>query len=88
MKYSIEILPAAIKAMRALPKRDLERVDRRIRSLADDPRPPSAIPLKGSGRGLWRVRVGDYRILYQIQDDRLIVMVVDVGNRRDIYRGL
>ena len=88
MKYLVQILPSAIKAMNALPKRDRLRIDARILSLADNPRPSGALPLKGGGKGLWRMRVGDYRVLYQIQDDRLIVIVVDVGNRRDVYRDL
>jgi addiction module RelE/StbE family toxin len=54
----------------------------------ENPKPPAALPLKGAGRGLWRVRVGDYRILYEIHDTHLIVIIVDIGNRRDVYRGL
>jgi mRNA interferase RelE/StbE len=88
MTYLIEILPSARKSLASLPKRDRARVDKRILALAENPRPPAALPLKGAGRGLWRVRVGDYRILYEIQDTRLIVVIVDIGNRRDVYRGL
>lgn len=88
MSYRVEILPAAQKAMAALPKRDRVRVDERILSLGENPRPHGAQQLKGAGRGIWRVRVGDYRILYVIHDDRLVVVVVDVGNRRDVYRGI
>lgn len=82
------MLPAARKALANLPKRDQARVDEHILSLTGDPRPRGAIPLKGTSRSLWRIRVGDYRILYRIEDDRLIVIVIDVGNRRDVYRGL
>jgi mRNA interferase RelE/StbE len=88
MNYSILFLPAAKKALAKLPKADQSRVDRHVLALADNPRPPGAIPLKGGGKGLWRVRVGDWRIIYQIEDDRLIVLVVDVANRREVYRGL
>ena len=88
MSYIIEMLPSARKAMAALPKTDRERVDARILSLADNPRPHGAIPLNGTARGLWRLRVGNYRVLYEIRDDRLIVVIVDVGDRREIYRGL
>ena len=88
MRYAIQILPAAQRAMAGLPKPVRRRVDEHILSLADDPRPHGALPLKGEGKGLWRLRVGDYRILYQIQDAVLIVLVIDVGHRRDVYRQL
>ena len=88
MSYKIVILPSARKAMEELGKRDRVRVDEKIVSLAENPRPHGAIALKGTGRSLWRLRVGDYRILYKIEDDRLLVIIVDVGNRRDVYRGL
>jgi mRNA interferase RelE/StbE len=82
------MMPAARKALADLPKRDQVRVDQRIQSLADHPRPHGSIPLKGTNRSLWRLRVGDFRVLYKIEDDRLIVIVIDIGNRRDVYRGL
>jgi mRNA interferase RelE/StbE len=63
-------------------------LDTHILPLADNPRPAGAIPLKGEGRGLWRLRVGDSRILYQIQNKELIVLVVDIGHRLDVYGGL
>jgi mRNA interferase RelE/StbE len=88
VSYTVLIMPAARKALADLPKHDQIRVDQRIRSLADNPRPPGAIPFKGANRSLWRLRVGDYRVLYRIEDDRLVVIVIDIGNRRDVYRGL
>jgi mRNA interferase RelE/StbE len=64
------------------------RIGIAIRALADDPRPPGAALLTGEGaERAWRVRVGDYRILYQIRDDQLLVIVIRVGHRREIYRG-
>ena len=80
-------LPPARKALAKLPKADRARVDQRILALADNPRPVGAVPLKGSGRALWRIRAGDYRVLYGIVDDKLVVLVIDVGHRREIYRG-
>ena len=65
-------------------KRDRGFVIRRIRALAEDPRPPGC--RKVSGRNLWRVRQGRYRIIYSIEDTRLLVLVVKVGHRRDVYR--
>ena len=74
--------------MAKLPKRDREKVDERILALADNPRPHGAIILKGTDHSLWRVHAGDYRILYEIKNQQLVVVIVDVGNRRDVYRNL
>ena len=81
-------MPSAKKALASLPKPDQIRIDQRILALAENPRPNGAIPLKGTNRSLWRMRVGDYRVLYRIEDERLTVIVIDIGNRRDVYRGL
>jgi mRNA interferase RelE/StbE len=84
--YEIQILPAAQKELDALPKNIRRQVDRHITQLSQNPRPPHAKALKGKQfAGLYRVRSGDYRIIYQIKSDRLIVLIVKVGNRRDIY---
>jgi len=56
-----------------------------MRTLADDPRPPGCIKLSGS-KDLYRVRVGDYRILYQVRNSEILVVVLEIGNRREIYR--
>ena len=88
MTYSIRIKHTAEQALERLPKGDRERVDQKISSLAQEPRPSGAIPLKGGGKGLWRIRVGDWRIIYQIRDEELIVLVVTIANRREVYRGL
>ena len=70
--------------MRGIPKKDARRIVAAIKSLADDPRPPGTKKLSGQER--YRLRQGNYRILYEIEDDRLIVCVVRVGDRRDVYR--
>jgi mRNA interferase RelE/StbE len=62
-------------------------VDAAILGLAGDPHPPGSKKLEGAG-DLYRIRVGDYRVLYTVEHDRLVVLVVDIGNRRDIYRSL
>jgi len=56
-----------------------------MRTLADDPRPPGCIKLSGS-KDIYRVRVGDYRILYQVRNSEILVVVLEIGNRREIYR--
>jgi len=83
--YQIEFLRSAAKELAALPKAIQQRIARVIDSLSDDPRPPGAKALQGDGKYL-RIRVGDYRVIYQVADDRLIVLVVKVGHRRDVYQ--
>jgi len=82
--YSVFFRESVHKDLRAIPKRDLARILERISALAEDPRPPGCEKLTGDER--YRLRQGDYRILYSIQDDRLEVWVVKVGHRSDVYR--
>ncbi|MGH6629512.1 MAG: type II toxin-antitoxin system RelE family toxin [Burkholderiales bacterium] len=84
MSYHISILPRAQKELAALPKETYERVRDSIRSLADDPRPPGCLKL--TGREGWRMRVGNFRVLYEIDDQRKSATVLHVGHRRDVYR--
>lgn len=83
--YSVEVTPRAVKDLAALPRDMLLRVDARILALADDPRPPGSLKLTNMG-GLHRVRVGDWRILYRIDDDDRVVEVARVLHRGDAYR--
>ena len=84
-RYRIEIKRSAAKELRAVRrKRDRQRIVARIEALADDPRPPGATKL--SGREAYRVRQGPYRIVYTVADDALVVEVIRVGDRRDVYR--
>jgi mRNA interferase RelE/StbE len=82
----VELTPAAQRDLRSLDRPVLRRIDARIRSLAEEPRPPGAEKLAGESE-VYRVRVGDYRILYQIHDAVLTVLVVRVRHRREVYRG-
>ena len=75
----------AERAFRNLSLDVQRRLDPAILALANNPRPPGCLKLSGSD-SLWRIRVGDYRIVYQIQDDALLVLVVNLGHRREIYR--
>lgn len=84
MSYRIEVRPAAARALRKIHPEHRARIQGAIALLAQDPRPPGAIGLRG--RDAMRVRVGDYRIIYSIQDEVLLVVVVAVGHRREIYR--
>lgn len=84
MAYRIEVRPAALRALKRIDRQDQARIRGAIALLAADPRPPGATALKG--RPGLRVRVGSYRIIYTIEDDRLLVVVVSLGHRRDIYQ--
>ena len=87
MPYTVEILRRAEKALRALTDRKLYlRLRDAIDALAVEPRPHGCSKLSGA-RNIYRVRVGDHRIVYQIEDDRLLVLVIDIGHRREVYRG-
>lgn len=83
-RYEVQILPSAARALRKLPPEAKRRIQGAIDLLAEDPRPPAAKKLVA--RPEWRVRTGDYRVLYRIDDGILTVVVVDLGHRRDIYQ--
>jgi mRNA interferase RelE/StbE len=84
-KYRILIKPSALKEIEAIsPKKDRQRIVGRISKLADNPRPPGCEKL--SGQDKYRIRQGRYRIVYAIEDQDLIIYVVKVGHRKDVYR--
>ena len=85
MTHRIEVAPAALRQLRKLDPTARRRVQAAIELLADQPRPSGAKKLAG-GDDEWCVRTGDYRIVYEVHDDVLLVLVVAVGHRRDIYR--
>ena len=82
--YSVVVKRSAAKEIEALPPKDRRRVVARIQGLAADPRPAGSEKLSGDEK--YRIRQGDYRILYEIIDDILVVTVVKVGHRSDVYR--
>ena len=82
-RYRIEIRPAAMRSLRKPDPPVRPRIQGAIALLAEDPRPPNARKLRG--RDGYRVRVGNYRIIYAIRDEVLLVTIVTVGHRRDIY---
>ena len=84
-RYRVLIKPSAVREIEAIPqKRQRQRIVSRIRALANDPRPPGCEKLTGQDR--YRVRQGQYRIVYSVEDDALVVYVVKVGHRSDVYR--
>jgi mRNA interferase RelE/StbE len=84
MTYRVEVAPAVVRQMRKLDPAARRRIQAAIELLAENPRPQGARKLVG-GDGEWRVRTGDYRVVYEIYDDVLLVLVIAVGHRRDIY---
>ena len=86
MSYTITIDPAAARELKKLNPELRRTFVAIIDGLADEPRPAGAKKLRGS-KSSYRVRVGDHRVLYQITDKKLLVIVIKVGHRRDVYRG-
>ena len=82
--YRLYIKPSAVKEIESLPKKDRVRVIKKIQGLANDPRPPGCEKLTGEEK--FRIRQGRYRIVYSIIDKELIVIVIKVGHRKDIYK--
>ena len=84
MNHIVHILKRAQRELAQLPAGTYERVRNAIRALSQDPRPPGCLKL--SGREGWRIRVGNYRVIYDIDDMQQTVTVLHVGHRRDVYR--
>jgi mRNA interferase RelE/StbE len=82
--YRLLIKPSAAKELEGLPTKDRKRVVARMQGLSAQPRPPGCEKL--TGHDLFRVRQGDYRILYEVQDTDVVVIVFKIGHRRDVYR--
>jgi len=85
MTYRIELTKAAVRDLKSVPKPMLMRLDSCILGLADDPLPPGVKKLRNEN-ALYRVRVGDYRIIYSIEQDILTILVIRIGHRREVYR--
>ena len=82
--YRLLIKPSAAKELEALPPKDRKRVAPKLQRLASEPRPPGTEKL--SGQEKYRLRQGDYRLLYSVDDDGAAVAIVKIGHRRDVYR--
>ncbi|MBT3192520.1 MAG: type II toxin-antitoxin system RelE/ParE family toxin [Verrucomicrobia bacterium] len=84
MTYAVRILRTAQKQLAKIDRQTQSRIINSIRKLAGDPRPSGCKKL--SGRPAWRIRLGAYRVIYEIQDNELVVLVVTIGNQKDVYR--
>ena len=82
--YELVIRPSVRKDVESVPTKDLKRILARIEKLREDPRPPGSMRL--SGNEYYRIRQGNYRIIYEVADAPLIVVVVKIGHRRDVDR--
>ena len=86
-KYELRIKKSAAKELEAVSRKaDRQRLVQQIQSLADNPRPPGCKKLSGSNK--YRIRQGNYRIVYSVEDDKLVVYVVKIGDRKDVYKAL
>jgi mRNA interferase RelE/StbE len=84
-KYRIDVSATAERQIRKLPRADQVRIIRVIQALASDPHPPGCRKLSGYD-DVFRIRIGRYRVLYAIEDRRLVIIVLKVGDRKDVYR--
>ena len=84
MAYRVEFLKTAAGELAALPRADQRRIAARIDALRDNPRPPGVKMLAG-GDKLYRLRVGDFRVIYSIDGKKLVVLVIRIGHRKDVY---
>ena len=84
MTYSVRLSPAAARQLRKFDPQARRRLQAVIELLSDEPRPPAATRLVG-GAGEWRVRTGDYRVIYEIHDGELLVLVLRMAHRREVY---
>ncbi|MCH7721891.1 MAG: type II toxin-antitoxin system RelE/ParE family toxin [Bacteroidetes bacterium] len=84
VKYKIEIKKSAVKEIKKLPANDIKKILEKISSLVENPRPAGCLKLSGEEK--YRIRFGVYRVLYEIQDNLLLVIVVKVAHRKDVYR--
>ncbi|MGO3146432.1 MAG: type II toxin-antitoxin system RelE family toxin [Leucobacter sp.] len=85
MTYRITYVGSVAKTLRKLDRQNAHRILRAIGNLADNPRPSGCIALQG-GDGELRIRVGNYRIVYDVIDDELVILILRVGHRREVYR--
>ena len=84
-QYAVEIEPVAWNVLMTMPDRIQEQILTAIEGLESQPRPQNAKRLTGKWRGFYRIRSGNYRVIYTIENERLVVVVIKIGDRRDVY---
>ena len=85
MPYSLDFRPSALKSLERIARPDQVRLAKAIEGLRTNPHPPAAKKLSGEHEW-WRLRVGDYRVIYAIEKQRLVILVLKIGHRREVYR--
>lgn len=83
--YSVSIKKEALKELKSLPAKTILAISKAIDKLAENPRPVGSLKLKGTSDNLYRIRIGDYRVVYLVNDTIRIVNIRHIGNRKDIY---
>lgn len=87
MKYQIQIPDKIKKVLKKIPEKDSKRIVESINFLIEDPRPNGCKKIKGTLKDTkYRIRCGNYRVVYSVKDDVLIILIVEVGHRKDVYR--
>lgn len=87
MQYAIQFRPAVLKSLKRFPKKDLVRIKKRIEALGSDLPNPNLTKMKGHNP-FHKIRSGDYRIIYEIRNESIVILIVKVGHRRDVYKHL
>ena len=87
MQYSIEFRPAVFKSLKQFPKKDLVRLKKKIEALGTNLPNSNITKMKGNNP-FHKIRSGDYRIIYEIHDDKVVILIVKVGHRKDVYKQL
>lgn len=87
MQYSIEFRPGVLKSLKRFPKKDLLRIKKKIEGLGRNQPEPDTTKMQGNN-SFHKVRTGNYRIIYEIHEDKLVILVVKIGHRKDVYKKL
>ena len=87
MQFSVQFRPTVLKSLKRFPKRDLVRIKKKIDKLANNLPDPNTTKMKGDN-SFHKIRSGDYRIIYEIHDDTLVILVVKIGHRKDVDKNL
>ena len=87
MQYYIEFRPAVLKSLKRFPKKDLVRIKKKIEGLGSNLPSANLTKMKGNNP-FHRIRSGDYRIIYEIHDDKVVILIVKMGHRKDVYKRL
>ncbi len=85
MSYRVDLRPTVLKKLKSIPKNEAKKISKKIDSLEKNPKPYGYKKIKG-GENLYRVRAGDYRILYEVHDNALTILVIRIGHRKEIYQ--